>query len=344
MALKNLISNKHSWILLFCFAVIFGPAFTLFNEYGYDLSANPDITTYLKIAELDFNDSPVRRYRIIIPLLASGINFFLEPLIYLIKPWNFPGPDFSLGFSFLLINCLVISLAGLLLFRLLKAFSCSDFASITGVLLMLSCRWTAYFAGLPLVDSLYFLVVVAFLLAFATGNTKLFLACLFVGPWAKESFLLFFPLFLFFCPLSLKKLLLYSFLSWAIYFAFRYWVDTSLGSSIDQAVSTDLEHFFQIKESLKRLFSFHGIYEFTSIFGVWGLAFVLFFKKGMLANTLTRIPRYYLLFFAIVLLHALLSTELARMFYLLTPLFSILLALLVDSLSEHFYKKEENIA
>ncbi len=311
------------WII--CFAALFGPAFALFSEYAYDLSANPDVKTYLQIAHFDFDESPVRRYRIIIPALAAGLDLLIGPVIKHIEPWSFPGPNFSLGFSFLLVNCSTLALAGLCIFKLLRSYNISILNTCLALLVFLTCRWTSYFAGLPLVDSLYFLVICMMMLAMRTGNKRLLILCLFLGPWAKESFFLYFPLLLFFCPLQLWQLILYTLLGSLPYFLFRLWVDMHLGTQSTASIEADLQHFSYILPGLKRMFSFHGLYELWSIMGIWSAALCAFlFAKAR--KHLRDIELFNWVFLLIVAAHALLSNELARMYYLALPILCQLFA------------------
>src|SRR5687767_11158232 len=101
--------QKKKWIdrlvlFLFCFAILFGPAYALFDSFNYDFVASPDLGNYLGLAEFDFDQSPVRKYRVIIPFLAAAVNFVLGPLFSALEPDTFPGPDFSMCMSFFVVN------------------------------------------------------------------------------------------------------------------------------------------------------------------------------------------------------------------------------------------------
>ena len=64
---QNNIKLENIIVFLFCFAVLLGPAYSLFDSYNYDTEANPDIKTYLGLANFDFDQSPIRKYRVIVP-------------------------------------------------------------------------------------------------------------------------------------------------------------------------------------------------------------------------------------------------------------------------------------
>ena len=108
-------------LFLFCFAILFGPAYALFDSYNYDLVANPDLRTYLGLANFEFDQNETRKYRVIIPFLAAGVNYVFGPFFSVMEPHTFPGPDFSLCLSFLLVNCTCMALFGVLVYRLCKA-------------------------------------------------------------------------------------------------------------------------------------------------------------------------------------------------------------------------------
>lgn len=319
------------WIIfLFSYAVLFGPAFALFSEYTYDLEAMPDLATYLGLAEFDFNQSPVRRYRVIVPFLAAAIDAVLGGLFEQLSPYTFPGPDFSLCFSFLVVNSTLMALFGLVVYRLARACEAGPLAAAVGLLSVLTCRWTAYLAGLPLVDSLYALVIATTLLSIATQNRSLLVVSILVGPWAKESYLFMVPILFLYAPLRWYRTAGWLALSGLLVFSFRFGYDWYNQLDPGESLTKDLAHVQSIKISLRRLFSFHGLYEVVSIVGIWGLLFLLLIKKDVREFAGAHSPKFSWLFVGIIVLHALLSTELARMLYLLSPLLAVWIGLIVE--------------
>lgn len=341
-ALLSRFLQSHWPAFLFSLAVILGPAYALFDSFHYDPAEHHDLTTYLGLANFDFDQSPIRRYRVIVPMLASGIEWLFGSFFARVEPWYFPGGDFPLGISFLLVNSLIMALAGVFVFRLSRAWEASVPAAALGLIAVLSCRWTAYMAGLPLVDSLYFLIVVLVLYALKTGHKKLLILTIFLGPWAKESFLFIAPLIFLFGPVNRWKQTLYFLLSGLLVFAFRYGYDSLLGLPFTESLQADFSHFGIILRSLQRLFSFHGLYEIFSIVGIWGLLLLLpLFLKTFRQKVKPLFSTEILLFLGIVLLHALLSTELARMFYLAMPVLAVLYARIADQLWKELPLKKE---
>ncbi len=324
-------------LFIFCFAIIFGPAYTLFDTYNYDVIANPDIKTYLGIANFDFEQSQIRKYRVIIPFISSGINFIFNPIFSNLSPYTFPGPDFSLCLSFLIVNSIFMSIFGMLIYKLCIEFGVSKIASLIGLLSVLTCRWTSYIAALPIVDSLYLVIIVLTLLGIKTKNSKLIIIAIFIGPWAKESFIFIAPLIFFFSHINKLKQIFMFFISGIIVFSFRYYID-SLSNLSGLGLENDFSHIYKIPDSLRRLFSFHGVYELFSIVGVWGLLFVFLFKKNIRIILNLKTPLYMILFICVIFIHAILSTDLARMFYLASPIIAIWLALIFDLIIVSKYK------
>ena len=323
--------QKKKWIdrlvlFLFCFAILFGPAF------NYDFIASPDLANYLGMAEFDFDQSPVRKYRVIIPFLAAAVNFVLGPLFTVIAPNTFPGPDFAMGMSFFLVNVAITSIAGVMVYYLCRSFGASRQASFVGLLSVLTCRWTFYIAGLPYVDSLYLLVICMTILGIKTKNTLLISLAIFIGPWSKESFIFIAPIIFFFSHISKGKQVVLFLISAALVAAFRFALEGFNCEAFLEGLQHDVNHVDNIVTSLTRLFSFHGVYEIFSVFGFWGLLFLFLFAKRIRQTVLQKTPIYFYLFLIVVMIHALLSTDLARMFYLAAPVLAVWFAIIIDEI------------
>lgn len=333
MDLKKFIDLESNGFLFVLFvAIIFGPAFGFSDVY--DHMSNVDVQTYVGLSEFDFEQHPVRRYRVIIPILAAGVYFVFEPILNLLTPQEFPG-DFPRIMSFVFVNIILMAFYAVLLYRICeKVVGKSNFWPIfVGVLSVLSCRWTMLFAGSALVDSLYLVVLGLFLLGILKKRMWMIVLAIYLGPWAKEAFIFFVPLLLFVEKKYYSKLILHLVLSGIIIFTFRYFFDRTIGVEFGESLSRDVSHFAMIPESLKRLFSFHGLYEVFSIGGFWNILIVvgLLFKQVRIALKKNITTMWYVLIF-LVLIQALLSFQLARMFYLLTPLLAVVIALNVDIL------------
>lgn len=317
------------WLVWFVtVAALFGPAFTLMSEYHFDGGLNPDIESYLHMAKLDFEESPVRRYRPIVPLLAGLIDVVLGPLVEQVRPWTFPYEDFSLAFSFLLVNLGIMGLVSVVLYKLVGYVTDRPLTKALAILAVLSARWAVYFAGIPIVDSLYLLAICILLYAMIQRDGRLLVFSFIVGVISRESFLLFLPLLLF--PMTSMRYRLLAGVSAALaVFLLKWGIDYYIGADMRVSIDRDLAHWHNISASIQRLFSFHGLYEVFSILGFWWLPATI----GLWVVRLKKhrsIPRWAIAFCSCIVVHALLSTELARMLYLATPLLMMAVALGVD--------------
>lgn len=323
----NIFTRMETWIFLFSLAIIHGVSFQVAD--CMDISLVPDTVTYLGIFDFDFNQNPIRKYRIIVPLLARGIHFLFGGIFTKLSPETFPG-DFAVGMSFLVVNNIIMSIFAVFVFRFISAYSSNFLATIVGLLSVLTCRWTGGFAGLPLVDSLYLSVLAMTLLGLKTKNNALIIASIFLGPWAKESFVFVAPIIFFFAPIPKKKQILLFALSGILVFSFRYFIDVVSGSSASGALNRMISHFGDIPLSLKRLFSFHGVYELFSITGFWIILTTPALIKGVLWLSIRRFEPFIFWFVISVLFQTILSTDIARMLYMLTPVLAVLWSMILQ--------------
>jgi hypothetical protein len=317
--MKNLIaffSSQESFIFLFSLAVIHGVSFQVMDMLT--VVDNPDSITYLGIAELDFNQSEIRKYRVIIPFLAGLINLVFGSLFDFVAPWTFEG-DFSLGVSFLIVNNLIMALAGVFIFKYVYAHTRHFLASMLGLVSFLTCRWTGVLAGTPLVDSLFVLILVLVLLGLKTENRHMLVVSIFLGPSAKESFIFIAPIIFFYAPIKRKNLILYFVISGVLVFLGRFLIDYLSDTPPLLAFEKDVRHLSYFMIGFKRLFSFHGIYEVFSVTGFWVLLIIPAIWHKRMTNYLKEFSGYEWWFVMSVIFQALISVEIARMLFLLTP-------------------------
>lgn len=329
--MKSLAINRSDiLIFLFSLAIFSGPSYSIMDEFSY--SECNDCHTYLALARGETDQSAVRRYRVIVPYMAGLVDRVAGNTLEKVRPWSSPD-DFSLGFSFLVVNSIIMALFSLLLFRLTLFYVTSPVAALIALLAMLTCRWTSYFAGLPLVDSLYLLVIASSLLGIKGGYRGLIIFSIIAGPWAKESFIFVAPLIFLFAPLSRYKQAGWFALSGLLVFGFRFIMDWSAGNSFTESFIADTGHFAYITASAGRLLSFHGLYEIMSVFGIWVLLFIpLFVIKGLYRKIAGSLERYIWWYLPAVLIQMLLSTDIARMFYLVMPVLVIVYAMIIENL------------
>ena len=326
---KFTLNRSDILIFLFSLAVIHGASFALMDNYRFEECI--DCQTYVGLAKGDFDQSPIRRYRVIVPFLAGVTDKLADTLFESVKPWSFNW-DFSLHCSFLIVNNIIMALFGLIVYKLCRKYVKTSFAAIIGLLTLLTCRWTAYIAGLPLVDSLYCLTIGLTLLGIKTGNRKMLIAAIFIGPWAKESFIFIAPIIFFYSPINKFRQFGLFVLSGILVFGFRFMFDHLNGNDMVESLRLGTGHITNISTSLGRLFSFHGLYELFSVPGFWILLVIIALSKRNLFSSLFRkMERFWLWYSLVVMVHILLSTDIARMFYLLTPALALFFALIVDN-------------
>lgn len=330
---KRLEGNKYHLFLMFVFffAVVFGQAWALMDSY--DHMSNVDVQTYVGLFNGDFDQSPVRRYRILIPFLAKGIHAVFGGIFSFLSPSSFPG-DFSIVFSFFLVNAGFMAAFAVVCFKLIKEVSKSSFVgALIAVVALLTSRWVSYFVGTPLVESLFLFLLVLYLYSIFKRIKWLSVLSLCLGLLAKENFVFFIPFLFLFDIKQWKSSVLISALGLAVFFGFRYVFDAIVGLDGTQSYAADLDHFNSIGTSIKRLFSFHGMYELFSVLGVWNVFLVVpFFIGKRISMYRLQHSIFWMCFVGVVFFQALLSTELARMFYMLTPFFGLLLAKAFDEI------------
>lgn len=110
--------------------------------------------------------------------------------------------------------------------------------------------------------------------------------------------------------------------------AAHYWVDKAAGAAPATSITNALAHVENLTYSLRRAFAPKGVAELFSIFGLFWLPVLVALGRPdgrrALAPVLGQAEVGLL---ALVAVHALLSSDLARMGYLLTPAFTAALAL-----------------
>ena len=333
MNFQRLIDFESNLFLFFIFlAVISGFAFGFADVY--DHMSNVDVQTYIGLSEFDFDQHPVRRYRVIIPMLAAGIHFVFGSTLNLLSPNDFPG-DFSQIMSFVIVNSALMAIYGILLFKICNTVIGKPkfWPAIIGVVSVLTCRWTMLISGSALVDSLYLVVLGLLLLGILRKELWMIVLAIYLGPWAKEAFIFFVPLLIFVERKHYLKLVLHLVFSGVIIFSFRYIFDQVIGAEFGESISRDVSHLDVVPMSLRRLFSFHGLYEVLSIGGVWNVFILMgLFVKKIRIKLKENITMLWWVLCVLVLIQALLSHELARMFYLLTPLLAVVIAIIFDSI------------
>lgn len=334
--IKRLLLHQNLLVFFFCLGVLAGPATSvLLND---DLQVRcTDCITYKGIANFDFNQkNGVRRYRIIIPMIAAGINNILDNKIDKTAP-NYFYSDFSLAVSFFLVNIFLFCCYGVVIYRTCMAFGAGVIPSLGALLMVLCCRWTAYLAATPMIDSLYCLVTALLLYAIHTRNNRFVILCIFLGPFAKESFIFFLPLIFFYSGIPRWRLLLFFAISAAIMMAYRYVYEQLAGLPAHSGMQADWGQWTYFKRYWWGLFHPRELFKLFFSLGAWllipvyGLLFVRDFGKQLKG----RLPGYVYFFLGVVGVHMLFGGY-DRHFYLAMPAIAVVIAVSAHVILQRF--------
>lgn len=313
-------------LLIWCFffALLLGNAYNLFLSYDY--KSNPDCVTYLAVANGEFtNQSLIRRYRVIVPMIAKGISIPIEKVYHKLWPNRVQNDDGPIRLGFLMANLFLMSFVELTIFYLLKAYAINDFvAFMVTIIVLCGGRWGNLFAAVPITDSLYMLVIFLSFYALKTGKYIFLIPCLLLGTIAKEAYVMLFPYVFFMANYPKLKLMGYIILGLVATFMLRYAIDV-LDPTVTmlKSVEVDFNHIDNFKASIFRVFSIRGIGELNTIFGLFTLTLFagLLGGKSAVKSWFKETDLLLWLLLPIALVHALLSTEVARMFYIICGTF-----------------------
>jgi hypothetical protein len=313
----------------FAMALAAGPALSIL--FSFDLSLHGDCNTYLRIAHLDFAESPVRRYRVVMPFIAGFIDHIGHGLFQKLTPHHFTG-DFSLPFSFFLVNLALTGWLGVIVYRFCLSYGVSRAAALIGMTAVITSRWTGYFVGLPYVDALYSCLAALLLYSLKKQHVPgIIVACL-LGPLSKESFVFLLPLVVF----APARVALRGILAGAIGIG----ITIAIHQAIDAVqppwvgwMKADLLHFTRLDDHLNMLFSFYGIYKVLLNSGIWLLLPLMAYcyDRRFFRKRLRKADRFLIVFGISVILQMLLSGSMERIIYQAMPVFAVWIASAFDA-------------
>lgn len=339
--LRKILHHEYVLVFLFCMAVLVGPAISIL--FQFDLTNFHDCLTYLGLAHFDFHQSPVRRYRVIVPLLSAGVNYLSGGLFSKMAPGYFIG-DFSYPFSFFVVNLMLTAYFGLLVYRYCLAYGVSRTSALIGTLAMLTCRYTIYMVALPLVDSLFCVVIALTLLGLKLKHTGMLLAAIFIGPFSKEAFIFIAPLIFFFGHINKARCAVFFLSSGILVFSFRYGYEIAIHEHVGAGLSSDLAHVNKFFIYAVKLVSPSNLFKILFMMGMWTFAPLLtsVFRRNWIKELFMQLDGYLLWFMVAVIIQMILSGCMERMFYLCMPVFCVVVALSVHALRKTFERKPEH--
>lgn len=315
--------KQYICVYIFSLSVLIGGAYNTY--YHFDFSHSSDSKSYMQMAKGNYNVNITHRYRFVVPLLAGTLAQAIDNFYSSI--WkNRGGFDWSLRLSFFIVNTLLMSLVGMVIFTICSASGASFTGCLVGLLAFLTSRWAFYISGLPYIDSLYLLSICGLMLGLIKNNQWLIASAIVIGPLAKESFWLFLPMIVIFNYKNIFKTLLFLTVG-AIFFYFsRQVIDALAGSIYTDGLTNAVNHLENIFYTFGRITSIKGLGEILFVFGIFNL--LLWYTKWSI-----HISFWFL--FITVLAHVFLSGDVGRMLYLSAPLFCTLFSIGFDEL----YKK-----
>lgn len=316
---------------LLAVGIVAGSAYTMYVHY--DFSHSLDTRSYLSVARGEFRGTSItRRYRVLVPAAAAIVAKPIAHFYTRLWPQRATS-DWPLRLAFYCVNTLVLAGAGLIIFRTCLLYDATPMAAAFALIAVLTSRWAVYIAGLPLVDSLYVLVVSLGFYAARSGSVWALASCILLGPLAKESFVFLVPWLLVFGQRTMRwpAQLVLLITAGTITYGVRYWIDLQAGSAPQESVQNAVDHFNNVGYSLQRMFSVKGAGELFSIFGFFTLVLLAGLRGGRTAIRAWLHPLGWssMWLLLIVTIHMLLSSELARMGYLAAPVFAVAFSLIL---------------
>jgi len=323
---------------LLCHIVIFGSAYNVQHHYdSTDPRGLTDTVMYMRMAQGDHGvEDRGARYRVVVPMLVRTI----EPLVSHIYRYVWPAgshddePQWTTSLCFLLVNSTLFSMAVALMFRLCILYGASFAAAAGGTLPILVSWQTSQVAGAPLTDSLYILVIAAVLYGIKARSHVATLFAIFMGPFAKEAFILFVPLIFFSGHLSKSYKALLLLLAGILVSSVRIAIDYSVAQSHANAVQKYLSNTGNVLPSLIGLLTLTRIVQLWNTFGWFNLILLCGFLGGTRRSYgwLAAMDAPCLGFVLVVFAHMLLTGGgLARMAFFAAPVFAIAVALILDT-------------
>ncbi|MEO6834098.1 MAG: hypothetical protein ABI378_15485 [Chitinophagaceae bacterium] len=323
--LRYILRSENRVVFCLCILLIAGMGMSVL--FDFNLANSVDQKSYWGMAQLDFHTSPHRKYRFIIPLLAGGINTIIQGIAHLIRPGTLGG-DFSLKFSFFLVNLSICALWLTIIYKYCRAYGIRRLGALIGLLAVVTNRWTAQYVGTPHTDLLFCLAVVSMLYGIKTKQNMFLFAAIFLGPFSKESFLFAAPV-LFFSFWPYWKTAFWLFVSGCLVFASRYIIDTVTHQGMLQSIAADMSIIAYIPSQLARLKIMGYWIELFAAFGLWWLLPVaekLLFGKMPRTNAFLKEP-YIIAFLVTSLFQIILNGEYARMVYMLMPIYAVVVGM-----------------
>lgn len=333
--LQSILRFENRLVFCLCLMLIAGMGMSVL--FDYNLTTAVDQKSYWGMAHFDFNTSPHRKYRFVIPMLAAGINWIIQGIAYVIRPGSLSG-DFSMRFSFYLVNGSIAALWCTIIFKYCRAYGVSRLGALFGLLAVATSRWTAEHVGTPHTDLLFCLAIVCMLHGIRTKQDLFLFAAIFLGPVSKESFLFAAPV-LFFAYWPWWKTAFWLILSGVLVFASRYIIDSITQRPMMQSIAADMSILSYIPSQIARLKVMGYWIELFATLGLWWMLPLIekiLLKKMHRTKAFLKEP-YIIAFLLTSLFQIVLNGEYARMVYMLMPVYAVVVGEAAQQLINYWH-------
>ena len=325
-------------------------ALTYQEWLSFDLSTSVDPKTYWGLAHFEFDQSVVRKYRVIIPFLVRGLYWVVSSCAQLFRPGALQG-DFMMKTCFYVINLLSSAAWCTLAYAYVRAMKRSKAASLVVIMMIVTSFWTIFNTYAFMTDSFYCCFVALTFLAITKQNHKMLFWAIMIGPFAKEAYLFLLPVIFFYSNVPKLRQLLWFAISGALVFSFRYVFDHTTEHvwptlqqvpislfgwhstiSISTSLYADLEHFTYIDNLIHRFEDQNYTNPLIALIGFWLLIPLggLLLLKGFAKYLGKSLKQYMLLWFLLVFLQMIISGDFSRMLYLYLPVYGFIVATAID--------------
>lgn len=308
--------NKYLLVFIFNCAILFGSAYNVNRYFNFEHSS--DSKSYIKMSNNDYNVTITHKYRFVIPLIVKQLTDISSKL-------NLNADRTQMVF-FLFINTFLMAFSGLFIFKTISNFGFSFLIALVSILPFLTSRWAVFATALPLVESLFIYAICGFLYAISAKKYYLALFFMVLGPIAKESFWLYIPLIFLFSekPKVIFSIFMLMF-SISLFLSIRFYIDYLYPNSNSNGFSNAINHVEMIRFSISRLFSIKGIGELFFVFGWFNLIIITGIYVSKIKYLKLETLKIWIILFicGITLAQMLLSGDIDRMFFLISPLYCV---------------------
>ena len=295
-------------------SVLYGASYQQFRMVSVlptmEVAGLSDSMSYLAMSHGNYDVSPVRRYRPVIPWLASLVQKVLGSSI--------KDSEERDKLSFFVVNFIFSLATAILLQRIFGKIGFKWEMQLLGAIFFLTSRINVMCVGTPLVDSLYFFAIAVIVYLTLCEQLALLMILVPLLVLSKETIVPF--LFLPFAKPSMRnwKMVTSIVVALGVFYVLRHYIEIQVPASAVSRSPSLIAMIYgllpNILTSLRRLFDPNGIHDLLNGFSLLALIAVAGFVLDRRLTT-PRIPGFLLLIVPFCFALALLSDNLGRMLF-----------------------------